>query len=75
MGSREMFPIPPKVSTIYGYTNASIDDGIRPCHVSTVATNIYVLYQQYCVFINTFFNVSINKIVVANAALAWGPGW
>ena len=31
--------------------------------------DLYVLYHQYCVFINTFYNrVSINSIVVTNAA-------
>ena len=44
--------------------NVSIHDGICLHSSMSVATN-YLCFVP-CVFINTFFNVSINNIVVAN---------
>ena len=51
--------------------NVSIHDG---CSSVSVATNYLCFVSTYIVFLSSFFNVSINNIVVANAACSLGGG-
>ena len=52
--------------------NVSIHDGICLRLSVSEATNYLSFVSTIVCFIDTLFNVSINNIVVTNAALAWG---
>ena len=52
--------------------NVSIHDGICLRLSVLEATNYLSVVSTIVCFIDTLFNVSINNIVVTNAALAWG---